>query len=255
MPLPWLFNEWGCNPFSPEPERDVAVDSRQFGGSRPPSLADVLNPPAPVKDPADYSTDDWYDTLTVDWQPVPNVIPDEKHVYREDAEAVRNFVNRHRAPDKQKTSLQCFDYANYQIHVQEFRPSGPAALSEDTLMVVHEYRESGGVRSEVQVFATVEAVGYLKAALLEGTPVLVGLRLNDWDARPNERKSTPFVEPTNHFVVVVGMGDDTNGKYFSFFDYSHAQRDEDRLYLRPSLLIMSNDDWLTLTEVRHSYPR
>lgn len=267
MSLPWLFNQWACNAFTGEPERNAAVDTARLGGVATPSLADVLTPPPLAKDPADYSTEDWFNTLTADWPTVDNVIPSDKHIYWTHTEDVRTFVNRYKTEGEEpRTKLQCYDYVDYQLHVMDFRPSGPFAEDRDTIMVLYEYEIPGDrtrLRTELQVLPTIKAVKYLKEALQDGTPIVIGMRLNAWPLswplregpRPNERRSTPFIEPTNHFVVAVGMGEDENGKYVSFFDYHHDQEEGDRLYLKPSLFMESSNNQRTLTEVRLSTAR
>ena len=253
MPLPWLFNQWACNPFAAEPERDAAVDLEAMGinfQTRPEDI--VATPLAPVGDEADYSPADWYASLTADWPTVANVIPKSLHVLKSDETEVLAFVNASLPQGQQRTSLQCFHYAWYQLHAAGFRPSGPPALSDDSLLVLHEYAEPDGVRSELQVEKMVEAVEYLKSSLLLETPVLVGLRLKLFEKWPNDRKSTPYIEPTNHFVVVVGMGQDDAGYYVSFFDYYHEQDADDRMYPGPELLMETKFGFRTITEVRRS---
>ena len=256
MPLPWLFNQWACNPFAAEPGRDAAVDQEALGISFDTRLEDIVATPLePAGDEASYSTADWYASLTADWPTVANVIPKSLHVFKSDEQEVKDFVNRGLPPDEQRTSLQCFHYAWYQLDRAGFAPSGPPALSDQSMLVLHEYAGPDGIRSELQVEVMVKAVEYLKSSLLLETPVLIGVRLKLFDRRPNERRSTPYIEPTNRFVVAVGMGQDDVGYYVSFFDYYHEQDTGDRLYLGPDLLMESQSGYRTLTEVRRSRPK
>src|SRR5688572_16999105 len=162
MTTPWLTNLWACNPFAAEPDREAAVATGEFGGPPPPSLADVLVAPTPVKDPKDYSTADWYRTLVADWPTVPNVIPEDKQVRGSDDLDVVEFLRRVRFTEELPEDLQCFDRADYQMYVMEFRPSGPPALDDDSVMVLHEVPDGRGKRTEVQVFPMIRAVQYLK---------------------------------------------------------------------------------------------
>lgn len=262
MPLPWLVNQWACSQFGAEPERDAAVDAGLYGTPSPPSLAPWIPAPEPVKNPDDYTTADWKASLVADWPDVSSVIPSDKQVFKAHDSDVLQFLKDSYGTVKLPDQIQCFDRANYQLHLAEYRPSGPAALDDLTIMALHEYDDeaTGTLRTEVQVLGTIKAVDYLKESLQAGIPMLVGLRLNfrgpllsRW--RPNERRSTPFVEPTNHFVVAVGMGRDAIGEYVAYFDYGHRHDDTDRLYLHDSLLIESADGKRTLTEVRISRPR
>ena len=50
------------------------------------------------------------------------------------------------------------------------------------------------------------------------------------------------------------MGRDDEGSYISYFDYSHPQREYDRLYLQPNLMLESITSRV-LTEVRRSRAR
>ena len=53
---------------------------------------------------------------------------------------------------------------------------------------------------------------YLKYALSNGIPVIVGIDNHVGSPNPNTDNTT------DHFIVIVGMGSDTNGKYFTFYD-------------------------------------
>jgi hypothetical protein len=256
VPLPWLLNPWACNPFAAEPDRDAALTIEALGinfQTRPEDI--VATPLASVGDEVNYSTADWYASLTADWPTVANVIPKSMHVLKRDERKVLDFVNANLAEDTKRTFLQCFDYAHYQVYIAGFRPSGPPALSTESILVLHEYATENGVRTELQAAAMVQAIEYLKTALLAETPVLVGVRLSTYQPRPNDRKSTPYIEPTNHFVVVVGMGRDGGNHYLSFFDYYHEQDDTDRLYLKADLMMESTGGFRALTEVRRSRSR
>ena len=71
MPFPWLFNQWACNPFAGEPDRDAAVDQEALGISFQTTPEDIVATPLePAGDEAAYSTADWYASLTADWPTV-----------------------------------------------------------------------------------------------------------------------------------------------------------------------------------------
>jgi hypothetical protein len=201
------------------------------------------------------SAAEWHRSLTSDWPEVAPVVPAADQIQESDFTEVLDWVNLTREPDKQRTSLHCFDYAHYQVWEAGYAVSGPAHASPTTLLVLLEFPDGPGVRTEVQTETMVEAVTYIKDTLQAGTPVLIGLRLNLFDSRPNERRSTPFVEPTNHFVVAVGMGTDDEGPFISYYDYMHGFARRDRLYLRADLTMSSSGDYRHLTEVRRSTRR
>lgn len=56
-----------------------------------------------------------------------------------------------------------------------------------------------------------QGLSYLKYALSNGIPVIVGV--DDNPGHPGNLDST-----TDHFIVIVGMGSDSTGKYFQFYD-------------------------------------
>lgn len=73
------------------------------------------------------------------------------------------------------------------------------------------YKEATGV----DFAKTKEAISYLIDALSKKTPVLIGV-----DNRLGTPSSKNSDNSTDHFVVIVGMGIDENGKYFQFVDNS-----------------------------------
>jgi hypothetical protein len=254
MPQPWLLNLWACNPFAAEPDRNAALAIEAMGISFETSPDDLTSSPLVTVGGEVNSIADWSASLTADWPTVANVIPKDLHVFESHSQEVLDFVNARLGANEQRVSLECFHYAQYQLYLAGFRPSGPPAASPETILVLHEYVEAGRRRTEVQAEPMVRAVEYLKAALLAETPVMIGVRIDGFEPRPNDWKSTPYIEPTNHFVVAVGMGHDDLGPYLSFFDYSHRQRDYDRFYLQPNL-IMESPTGRVLTEVRRSRAR
>jgi len=67
-----------------------------------------------------------------------------------------------------------------------------------------------GMKKGVQKGQFEKGIEYLKGALQNGIPVMAGVddgykKINDDDT-------------TEHFVTIVGMGEDTTGKYFLFYD-------------------------------------
>ena len=58
--------------------------------------------------------------------------------------------------------------------------------------------------------AFIKGVNYLKQAMKDKIPVMVGV--DDGPGSPNADKVT------DHFITVVGMGSDDNGKFFRFYD-------------------------------------
>ncbi|MFA5557227.1 MAG: hypothetical protein WCY06_06975 [Flavobacteriaceae bacterium] len=95
------------------------------------------------------------------------------------------------------------------------------------------YTESNGV----DVDALWEGISYLKYALSNGIPVIVGV--DDKLGHPGNIDNT-----TDHFIVLVGMGSDTNGNYFQFYDNADSEiakgtSDLNKLYYNSNTGIIS----------------
>lgn len=91
---------------------------------------------------------------------------------------------------------------------------------------MYPYNESEGVNKE----QTEKAVNYIKGALENGVPVIVGV--DDNDGSPNYDKTT------DHFLVVVGIGNDDNGNYFRVYDNATSDllegtNPDNKLYYNP----------------------
>lgn len=258
MPTPWFFNQWACNPFAADPDRDAAADIGQMGGPPPPSLADVQ----PPREEVVVGPDDWitevspaehFVRLTADWPEVPDVIPESAHIYGRHSHEVLDFVNRHAKTEAQKRyKLHCFDYAHLQLNNAGYAPSGPVYKDPDTLLVMVEHDTIQGIQSEVQVDNMLKAITYIKTSLQIGRPVMIGIRLNTFSERPNNDDDTLIIEPTNHFVVAVGMGQEDDAYYIRVMDYLHTPRDSDRMFLTPDLRLQSPNGKQEMTEMRKS---
>ena len=115
----------------------------------------------------------------------------------------------------------CLDLAKKQIGIVGYTVGGG---KDPTNM--YPYNESKGV-NKIQ---TDKAVNYIKGALEQSIPVIVGV--DDADGSPNYDKTT------DHFLVVVGMGNDDNGNYFRVYenatsDKSEGTNPENKLYYNP----------------------
>lgn len=62
-----------------------------------------------------------------------------------------------------------------------------------------------------------KSITYLIDALSKKIPVLIGV-----DNRPGTLSTSNLDGCTDHFVVIVGMGTDTKGRYFQFVDNSSS---------------------------------
>lgn len=101
-------------------------------------------------------------------------------------------------------SENCMSYAKAQIAKKGYKISNYGAPGQ-TIQI---YKSSTGG----DINASKEGVAYLLTALQSGIPVIVGV-----DDKPGS--SNPQTDnTTDHFVVIVGTGTDSNGNYFTFYD-------------------------------------
>lgn len=253
----WSFNLWALTPWAADPARDAARDTARMGGGlAAPSLADVVQPAAPVTDPDNYAPADWFAQLSADWPTVANVIPAEDQVTSGDLDEVLTWVNSSLAPDKQRTELECFHFAKYQMHVAGYDISGPSAIDIDSILVIKEYRQANGETvPELQLMEAVRAVGYIKSSIVAGRPVMLGVKITGYDDQPNDIWGTPYVIATDHFVIAVGLGMDGARPYVNVYDYLNTFNEDDRLFLTPLVILESEEIGYRMIETRESYPR
>lgn len=99
----------------------------------------------------------------------------------------------------------CMDYAKAQIAKKGYQISDYFNNNNQTIQI---YTSANGVlENNVN-----NAISYLKYALENGIPVIVGVDIKPGSPNPNTDNTT------DHFIVTVGMGSDSEGKYFKFFD-------------------------------------
>lgn len=97
----------------------------------------------------------------------------------------------------------CMDYAKAQIAIKGYQISN----YYDNGQTFQIYTAQNGVNWT----ALSQGLSYLKYALSNGIPVIVGI--DDAPGNPGNLDNT-----TDHFVVIVGMGSDISGNYFTFYD-------------------------------------
>lgn len=96
------------------------------------------------------------------------------------------------------------------------------------------YTEQNGVN----LVETKKSISYIISALSQKIPVLIGVDNRDGAPSANKDKST------DHFVTIVGMGTDSQGKYFQFVDNATSNPSSgasysNRLYYHPTTGIVS----------------
>lgn len=135
----------------------------------------------------DTTVYDNFDPLQQNWPTIPSIIP------------VGNFIGWGYPGIKRN----CMDYAKAQIGIKGFQISNYGAPGQ-TYQI---YREQTGVNQS----NLIAGLSYLKYALSNNIPVIVGV--HDAPGHPGNADQT-----TDHFIVIVGMGSDNSGKYFTFYD-------------------------------------
>ncbi|WP_312902843.1 hypothetical protein [Chryseobacterium taichungense] len=121
----------------------------------------------------------------------------------------------------------CMDYAKAQIAKKGYNVSNYYDVdSQGNKQTFQIYTEQGGVN----LSDLYKGVSYLKYALSNGIPVIVGI--DDKTGHPGNLDNS-----TDHFVVIVGMGTDSKGRYFRFYDNasgdaSQGTHSENKLYIK-----------------------
>lgn len=100
---------------------------------------------------------------------------------------------------------ECFDYCKEQIRLAGYKLSN--YYTNQTIQI---YTESGGVNSS----NFDDGISYLVYAITNSIPVVVGVDKESGSPNVNTDNTT------DHFIVIVGMGSDAGGNYFTFYDNS-----------------------------------
>ena len=140
----------------------------------------------------DYDTTSYvdFDPPLQSWPAIPTVIP------------ISEFVGIG-APGIERT---CMAYAKAQIAKKGYRISNYF----DSTQTIQIYKATTGVN-----FTKINTgIGYLLSALHRGIPVIVGVDCWPGSSNPGTDNTT------DHFIVIVGSGTDSNGNFFTFFDNS-----------------------------------
>jgi len=115
----------------------------------------------------------------------------------------------------------CFDYCKEQLRVvgQSMKSNwwGDKKINAN-IYQLYLTKDVAGMKKGSQPRQFSNGVRYLKKALQGKTPVVAGVE--DGAGSPNADKVT------DHFVVIVGMGLDDQGKYFQFYDNATGDKDE-----------------------------
>lgn len=119
-----------------------------------------------------------------------------------------DFVpNRYVPGSLNNETVNCLKLAKEQLGKKGYTVSGFYIGSPQ---IYQTYTEAGGV----DVSKTRQAINYMMETLKKGIPVLVGVDVKPGAPLANKDKSS------DHFIVIVGAGTDSKGKYFQFMDSS-----------------------------------
>lgn len=152
-------------------------------------------------DDIDNNTVDGFDTTTYSdfnpqqtWTNIPSIIPTSK------------FVGWNRLAHP---TWQCMEYSKEQLRVMGYKISNYGTTSQ-TFQI---YTAQNGVNNT----ALANGLSYLKYALSNNIPVIVGVDNHSGSPNPGTDNTT------DHFIVIVGMGQDSTGKYFQFYDNADGE--------------------------------
>jgi hypothetical protein len=170
-----------------------------------------------------------------------------------------------------KTKAVLFEIEDYDCHVFVKKQLSNAGykISSYFLDYVGEFSPNNVIHFEtIQVYTELDginvseidhALDYLYSALKRGIPVVAGVNTKTGSSNPLTDNTT------DHFIVIVGMGSDNNGNYFSFYDSADAEVDkvthpDNKLYFNnnkfkgKSKADYANGFDYTLTQIRKSKP-
>lgn len=161
---------------------------------------------------SNYTTGAYDNTLIPDFDPQNQIWPNISNVL-----PIHQFV-------KYDGVSNCLDLALLQIAKKGYQIS--EYFSDQTFVT---FTESMGINKN----AAKNGVSYLISALQRGIPVIVGV--NYKPGSPNSETDNT----TDHFIVIVGAGSDSNGVYFTFFDnasnfVSKGASTSNKLYYNPN---------------------
>jgi len=163
-------------------------------------------------------------TVTTEWDTIAPVIPKTKFIEWNHPGVTQN----------------CYHYA-----LEQLRQVGRWVKSErwnkkwdgtkelnDHIYQLYLEQDVAGMKKGVQKDHFEKGVEYLKKTLKAGIPVMAGV---DDDSQVTNDDMT-----TEHFITIVGIGEDSTGKYFLFYDNAVVDSDIgtsifNKLYCKPSV--------------------
>ena len=196
--------------------------------------------PVKLVDPDGREVDD-----PTKWKNIASVIPESKFVGWQREPYRTTMTNRRKAAGYKDTKPNCNDHARMQLEQVGCSTTGPRDKGN-----MIPYTEKGGVDME----QTNKAIEYIHKQLDEGIPVFIGV---DEGITQDINNGT-----TDHYLVIVGQGNDDNGNYFLVYDNATAFQEygtscENKLYQQSDgrlsgtiELVGGNKQTYTISEVR-----
>lgn len=116
----------------------------------------------------------------------------------------------------------CFDYCWRQVKNAGYDLKSPGwgtdARINPNIYQLYLTETVGNMKAGYQAQQFTAGVLYLKKAMQSKIPVMVGVEAHADVDKNGKVKHVNKDKVTDHYVTMVGMGSDAEGKYFSFFD-------------------------------------
>ena len=113
-------------------------------------------------------------------------------------------------------SHNCYDYCVKQLKNAGYSLKSPgwsaAQVASGAVYQLYLAQNVGKMKKGYQAQQFTAGILYLKKAIQSKIPVMVGVEHSEGNSSADKT--------TDHYVVIVGMGSDANGKYFHFYDNS-----------------------------------
>ena len=140
--------------------------------------------------------------VCTDWATIPSVIPSNKFIGWGHPGITRNCYHY---------CLEQLKQVGHWVKSERWNKKwdGTKELNDNIYQIFLE-ADVAGMTKGIQKDQFKKGVEYLKKTIKKGIPVMVGV--------DDDIKLSNDDETTEHFVVIVGMGTDTTGNYFLFYD-------------------------------------
>jgi RHS repeat-associated protein len=273
------YSAWTCRFISTDPLfRDYAFYTPyQYAGNKPIIAIDIDGlEDAQVTEPVNETNGQSGNTSqNSDFGEMPLSVPIEGAEFPTDMNAESSASTEGGAQSTESELPETFPQVGPSIWKKDFVRWGEGSrncndLSRRQLAKVG-YQASGennsiqvAIQDSAQMTPTetsIEGINNLYSQVKQGKPVMVGVDRNLEQSNDNSDRST------EHFIVVIGMGNDADGNYFLFYDNAasvvlNGTSDSNKLYVKNDGLVQGTSNAYidkdrivnyTLTQVRKSW--